>query len=142
MRIGELAEAAGTTTRALRHYEAHGLLESRRAANSYRDYSDSALLRVRNIRQLLAIGFTIGDIRWFLDYLDRDLPPVFADGGGCTTAMRIADQRLAQLRERIDALTHLHDQLAARLAPTGQTLDPIEPSPAGRAGSPATWCSA
>lgn len=118
MRIGELAAAAGTTTRALRHYEAHGLLNSDRAANGYRNYSDTALLRVRNIRELLGIGFTIDDVRWFLDYLDRELPPVFADSGGCATAMRVGDRRLAQLRARIDALTGLHDRLAARLAPS------------------------
>lgn len=31
MRIGELAERAGTTTRTLRHYESRGLLPARRA---------------------------------------------------------------------------------------------------------------
>src|SRR5437899_3075414 len=115
MRIGELAEAAGTTTRALRHYEAEGLLDSHRSANGYRDYAATAVLRVRNIRELLAVGFTIADIRAFLRYLDRDLPPVFEDRGTCATAMAVAGERLADLRARIEALTRLHDSLAARL---------------------------
>jgi DNA-binding transcriptional MerR regulator len=115
MRIGKLAEATGTTVRALRYYEEQGLLASGRTASGYRDYPNDALLRVRNIRELLAIGFTISDVRAFLVYLDQELPPVFADGGGCATAMRVANQRLALLRERIQTLTHLHDTLAARM---------------------------
>jgi DNA-binding transcriptional MerR regulator len=115
MRIGALAETAGTTTRTLRYYEQEGLLDSTRTSNGYRDYADDAVLRVRNIRELLATGFTISDVRAFLGYLDRDLPPVFADSGGCATAMRIADERLSLLRERLQTLTHLHDSLAARL---------------------------
>jgi len=115
MRIGALAEAAGTTTRTLRYYEQEGLLGSTRTPSGYRDYADDALLRVRNIRELLATGFTINDVRGFLSYLDRDLPPVFADSGGCATAMRIANERLTLLRERLHTLTRLHDSLAARL---------------------------
>ncbi|GAA2582196.1 MerR family transcriptional regulator [Dactylosporangium fulvum] len=110
-----MAAAAGTTVRALRHYEAEGLLVSARSANGYRDYPATAVLRVRNIRELLAIGFTVADIRVFLRYLDRDLPAVFADRATCGTAMRVAGERLAELRARIDTLTRLHDTLAARL---------------------------
>ena len=115
MRIGALAAATGTTTRTLRYYEQEGLLDSSRTASGYRDYVDGALLRVRNIRELLATGFTINDVRAFLDYLDRDLPPTFADFGGCTTAIRVAEERLTLLCERIQALTRLHDSVAARL---------------------------
>jgi DNA-binding transcriptional MerR regulator len=125
MRIGELAEAAGTTTRALRHYESEGLLHSARSPNGYRDYTGEAVVRVRNIRELLGVGFTLADIRAFLRYLDRGLPPVFAARGTCATAVRVAEGRLAELRERIDALTRLHDSLAARLG--------AAPHPAGRA---------
>ncbi|GAA0898637.1 MerR family transcriptional regulator [Virgisporangium aurantiacum] len=117
MRIGELATAAGTTTRALRHYEHEGLLTSGRNPNGYRVYGEHAVVRVRNIRELLATGFTIADVRAFLAYLDRDLPPRFGagDGNTCATAMAVARQRLADLRHRIDTLTALHDRLADRL---------------------------
>jgi DNA-binding transcriptional MerR regulator len=115
MRIGTLAEAAATTTRTLRYYEQEGLLTSTRTLSGYRDYGEDALLRVRNIRELLATGFTINDVREFLSYLDRDLPPIFAESGSCTTAMRVANERLTVLRERLQTLTRLHDRLAARL---------------------------
>ncbi len=115
MRIGELAHATGVTTRTLRHYEAEGLLHSERSANGYRVYPDSAVLRVANIRELLAIGFTLGDVRAFVRWLDRPLPPAFGDQGGCATAMRVARERLDRLRDRIDLLTSLHDALTARM---------------------------
>jgi DNA-binding transcriptional MerR regulator len=78
-------------------------------------YDEGAVLRVRNIRELLAVGFTLADVQTFLAYLDRDLPAVFADGGGCATAMAVAHRRLATLSERVETLTALRDQLAARL---------------------------
>ena len=39
MRIGELAQRTGVTTRALRFYEDQGLLTARRSANGYRVYT-------------------------------------------------------------------------------------------------------
>ncbi len=57
MRIGELAELAGVSTRSLRYYEAQGLLRARRAANGYREYGDEDLRMVREIRSLLELGF-------------------------------------------------------------------------------------
>ena len=56
MRIGELAQRTGTTTRALRYYEQQGLVDSQRQHNGYRDYDQAAIMRVRNIRMLLDIG--------------------------------------------------------------------------------------
>ena len=43
MRIGELAERAGTTTRALRYYESRGLLTAQRDNNGYRVYTEDGL---------------------------------------------------------------------------------------------------
>ena len=115
MRIGALAEAAGTTTRTLRYYEQEGLLASSRTPAGYRDYDDDAVRRVRNLRELLSIGFTIADVREFLPWLDRELPPTFGGGAGCAAAMQVADERLALIRGRLDTLARLHDTLAARL---------------------------
>jgi MerR family copper efflux transcriptional regulator len=115
MRIGELAKATGVTTRTLRYYEAEGLLHSERSANGYRLYPEATVLRVNNIRELLAIGFTVGDVLAFVGYLDQALPPAFGDQNGCATAMSVARQRLERLRERIDILTALQDALTARM---------------------------
>ncbi|MGR3938805.1 MerR family transcriptional regulator [Streptomyces sp. BRA346] len=114
MRIGELAKATGTTPRALRHYEQAGLISSGRASNGYRVYDERAVVRVRNIRHLLAAGLTLDDVQAFLPCLDGDVaaaPP--SDKG-----LRVAWERLAVLNERIAAQTEARDRLESALRNT------------------------
>ncbi|MFC8370469.1 MerR family transcriptional regulator [Streptomyces sp. NPDC057239] len=121
MRIGELAEATGATARALRHYEQAGLISSERAANGYRVYEERAVVRVRNIRYLLAAGLTLDDVRVFLPCLDGDVaaaPP--SDKG-----LKVALERLAVLNARIAAQTEARDRLEAALRE--RTDDRIRP---------------
>ncbi|WP_166024614.1 MULTISPECIES: MerR family transcriptional regulator [Streptomyces] len=122
MRIGELARATGATARALRHYEQAGLISSERAPNGYRVYGERAVVRVRNIRHLLAAGLTLDDVRVFLPCLDGDLttaPP--SDRG-----VRVALERLAVLDERIAAQTAVRDRLQAALhRATGGRARPV-----------------
>ncbi|HEX7308718.1 MerR family transcriptional regulator [Lentzea sp.] len=56
MRIGELADRAGVTPRALRYYEEMGLLQSTRTASGQRVYDAEAPDRVTVIRELYAAG--------------------------------------------------------------------------------------
>lgn len=111
MRIGELARATGATPRALRHYEQAGLITSVRAANGYRHYDERAVVRVRNIRHLLAAGLTLDDVRAFQPCLDGDVATVPPSEQG----IRIAFDRLAVLDARIAVQTETRDRLAAAL---------------------------
>ncbi|MGI5376002.1 MerR family transcriptional regulator [Streptomyces sp. CA-251387] len=111
MRIGELAEATGTTPRALRHYEQAGLITSERAANGYRLYDAAAVVRVRNIRHLVDAGLTLDDVRVFLPCLDGDV----TEGPLSDKALRVALDRLAVMDERIAAQVAVRDRLAAAL---------------------------
>ncbi|MFW6722647.1 MerR family transcriptional regulator [Streptomyces sp. MAR4 CNY-716] len=111
MRIGELAKATGTSARALRHYEQAGLISSERAPNGFRIYDERAVVRVRNIRYLLAAGLTLDDVRVFLPCLDGDVAAASPSDKG----LRIALERLAVLNERIAAQTEARDRLEAAL---------------------------
>lgn len=62
MYIGELARRAGTTPKAVRHYEALGLLGAVRRQGSYRVYDEAALRQVQLIRQALALGLRLADL--------------------------------------------------------------------------------
>lgn len=111
MRIGELAAATGATPRALRHYEQAGLISSERAPNGYRVYDEQTVVRVRNIRFLLAAGLTLDDVQVFLPCLDGDVsaaPP--SDAG-----LQVALGRLKILDERIAAQTAVRDRLETAL---------------------------
>ncbi|HEY8479017.1 MAG TPA: MerR family transcriptional regulator [Spirillospora sp.] len=111
MRIGELAKASGVSTRALRYYEQRGLLPSRRRENGYREYDESAVTRVRNIRALLDAGLNAESIRKLTDCLDGDLDhtPV------CEDAIVLYERRLQVVREQVAALTSLQRKLEDRL---------------------------
>ncbi|GGY23126.1 hypothetical protein GCM10010384_32770 [Streptomyces djakartensis] len=115
MRIGELAEATGTTPRALRHYEQAGLITSVRAANGYRLYDAGTAVRVRNVRHLLDVGLTLDDVRVFLPCLDGDVMAAPAS----EKALRVAADRLAVLEARIAAQVAVRDRLAAALREAG-----------------------
>ena len=64
-RIGEVAEAAGVSTRTLRYYEELGLLSpSGHTPGGARRYSDADLARVLRIRELQQlVGFNLDEIR-------------------------------------------------------------------------------
>jgi hypothetical protein len=57
MRIGELADVVGVTTRAVRHYHPLGLLpEPERRANGYREYGLRHAVVPARIRRLTELG--------------------------------------------------------------------------------------
>ncbi|MFJ6674041.1 MerR family transcriptional regulator [Actinosynnema sp. NPDC091369] len=109
MRIGELAQATHTSTRALRFYEEQGLLDSDRAPNGYRRYGPGAVARVRSIRYLLDHGLTLEDVAHFRHCLDGDV----ANAEPAPELVAVAERRLAVLDDRIRALTEVRDHLAA-----------------------------
>ncbi|MFB7837093.1 MerR family transcriptional regulator [Streptomyces sp. NPDC056056] len=115
MRIGEAAAAAGTTPRALRLYEARGLLRpAPRTPSGQREYGPADVARVRVIRNLLALGLTLEDLRrraHRLDLLVQD-PAGSCDGRPGEFHGVVAD-RLATLDAEIARLTHLRESLAA-----------------------------
>ncbi|MEV4630625.1 MerR family transcriptional regulator [Micromonospora sp. NPDC049523] len=116
MRIGELARACGVSTRSVRYYEQQGLIAPRRASNGYREYDELAVVRVRNIRELLESGLTVEDIRLSIEKgcLDRPLSTLPM----CPDAIRIAADRLGALDRRIAALQDLRGRLARQVLET------------------------
>jgi MerR family transcriptional regulator, thiopeptide resistance regulator len=66
--VGEVAELAGVSVRALHHYDELGLLSpSARSDAGYRLYSRADLERLQEILVWRALGFSLGDIRALLD---------------------------------------------------------------------------
>ncbi len=111
MRIGELAQRAGTSTRTLRYYEHQGLLHAGRAANGYRVYDDAELRVVREIRALLAVGFALDDIRPFVDCLRAGNQ----SGDVCPDSVAVLRRKLAEVNAAIDEMTAVREQLRTQL---------------------------
>lgn len=112
MRIGELARRAGTSTRALRYYEEHGLVRPRRAANGYRFYDDTELLIVGKIRELLDAGFDLDDVRPFVACLRAG----HGSADVCPDSVSTLRRKLAEVDSYLDRLEDVRRQLRGRLA--------------------------
>jgi DNA-binding transcriptional MerR regulator len=106
VRIGELADAVGTTTTTLRFYEEQGLLpEAERTPSGYRDYPPDAVMRIDFIHRAKAAGLTLAQILQILQIRDRGQAP-------CVHVRDLLDTRLADLGEQIDKLVALRDTIA------------------------------
>ncbi|GGO85108.1 heavy metal-responsive transcriptional regulator [Nocardioides phosphati] len=107
MRIGELAEAAGTTTKTLRFYEEQGLLPpAERTPSGYRDYTPDVVGRVDFIHRGQAAGLTLAQIGQILEIRDRGNAP-------CGHVRDLLDARLADLEDQITQLVELRDTITA-----------------------------
>ena len=112
MRIGELAERAGTSARTLRYYEQHGLLAARRSANGYRDYDEADLRLVREIRSLLEIGFNLEETRPFVECLRAG----HGSGAECPASIEVLGRKLADLDTCIARLRSVRGRVRRELA--------------------------
>lgn len=105
MRIGELAQASGTTTKTLRFYEEQGLLPpADRTPSGYRDYTADALGRLDFIHRGRAAGLTLAQIRQFVAIRDSGAPP-------CGHVHDLLEQRVTDLDSQIASLVALRDTL-------------------------------
>ena len=74
MKIGELAGRSGLNASAIRYYERHGLLLAPHRAGGQRRYAADALDRVLLIHFASEMGFTLSEIKVFLNGLRDDAP--------------------------------------------------------------------
>lgn len=106
MRIGQLAEAVGATTKTLRFYEERGLLPpAQRTPSGYRDYPPDAAARVEFIHRGQAAGLTLAQIRQIIDVRDRGQAP-------CEHVRDLLDARLADIDHQLQQLTTLRATIA------------------------------
>ncbi|MFE0047242.1 MerR family transcriptional regulator [Streptomyces albireticuli] len=108
MRIGELAELAGVSTRTVRHYHHLGLLpEPRRLANGYRVYGLRDAVTLVRVRRLTELGLGLDEVRDALadgsgSELREVLAGLDADLARQEEAIRTRRARLAVLLRRAE----------------------------------------
>lgn len=130
MRIGELAERAGTSTRTLRYYESRGLLPARRAGNGYRTYDEDDLRLIQQIRTLQDFGFDLEETRPFVECLRAGHPA----GDSCPASLDVYRGKLAELDELIGRLGSIRAQVGEQLARAEAVQAEAVQSPAAEAG--------
>lgn len=105
MQISELARQAQTAVDTVRHYEKIGLLPApTRLDNGYRSYGPAHLQRLRFIRRCRLLDIGLADIARLLSFAAQPQ----AD---CREVDQLIEAQIAQVRERIDHLQALEQQL-------------------------------
>jgi MerR family transcriptional regulator, copper efflux regulator len=122
VRIGELAERAGISAKAIRYYEQIGVLTPpARTPSGYRDYDHATLGRLEFVRAAQAVGLTLGEIRQVIAFRDDGQTP-------CEHVAALLQRRAAEVDARIAELQQLRGELD-RLARRAATLDPEQCRP-------------
>ncbi len=110
MRRGEIAERIGCHPETVRFYERHGLLPSPpRDAAGHRVYDPDHLRRLRFVVRCRALGFSLEDVRSFLELVER------GDWTCAGIRERTARQRQA-VADKIRDLERMRDTLDDLLA--------------------------
>ena len=105
MTVGELSRRTGLSIKAIREYEALGLIYSAgRSDGNYRLFDETALWCARVITEWRSVGLTIKQIKRLGDaYLaDRDEPI----GPKIAAALDRAEQRVETQLQELEALRH------------------------------------
>ena len=111
MRIGELADAAGTTAKTLRFYEDQGLLPpAGRTPSGYRNYTAETIARIDFIHRGQAAGLTLAQIQQILHIRDHGQAPCSHVRDLLDARLTDIDQQLRQLHDLRDTLAGLRDQ--------------------------------
>jgi len=119
MKIGQLAERAGVSTKAIRYYEQVGVLpEPERAANGYRSYSHSAADRIAFIRDAQTAGLSLIEIQLILDLRD-------SGEATCGHVIGSLEMHLAEVDRQMTDLKRTRNRISAIIT-RARALDPAE----------------
>lgn len=126
MRIGEIAQRAGVSIKAVRYYEQVGPIVPARAPNGYRQYSLTDLNVVREVRSLREAGISATVAHAFAACLHAG----HEHGDDCVNSLIVhrksidtLDRLIQTLTERRNLMTRRLDEGAARTFSTEGTMN-------------------
>ncbi|GAA6166357.1 MerR family transcriptional regulator [Sessilibacter corallicola] len=112
--IGQLAGKAGVNVETIRYYERRNLLNKPvKPAQGYRQYREDALRRLVFIRRAQGLGFSLDEI--------ADL--IHLDDAACSDVRVLAEARLDSVREKIQQLRSLENNLETMVKACLQNSD-------------------
>ena len=116
MKIGELANRTGFSTKAIRYYELLGLLaEPERTESGYRQYGPEDVERLEFIEKAKRLGFSLDDIRDVLVLHQEQETPCVHVLALVEQKLRRVDGVLKELRAFRRELAGLHREASQRL---------------------------
>jgi DNA-binding transcriptional MerR regulator len=116
MQIGELAQRTALTVDAIRFYEKRGLLPKPvRSKGRFRLYTDDDTERLRFIRQVLRLGFSLAEVRELVELRARKV-------AACESVRKLLKGKLSDVRAKVRELEALESELIADLQKCNQEL--------------------
>lgn len=107
MRVSEVSQLLGVDAETIRYYEREKLLPAPgRESNGYRTYSKMHLERIAFIRHCRALGMSLHDVRWLMDF-------IAAPQGDCSAVNDMIAHQLDVVTARLRSLRGLKKQLEA-----------------------------
>jgi MerR family mercuric resistance operon transcriptional regulator len=102
--IGTMAEAAGVNIETIRFYQRKGLMhEPEKNYGRIRRYNEEDLGRLRFIKSAQKLGFSLDEVGELLK---------LEDGTRCYDARKLAEQKLADVRQKLNDLQRIELALA------------------------------
>lgn len=110
LKIGQVARQAGVTTKAIRFYEAAGVLPAAaRGANGYRLYGTEAVDMLAFVRQAAGLGLTLAEV--------RDIIAIRRGGRApCAHVHRLLTEKARELDRKLQDLMEMRRVLRRSLA--------------------------
>ena len=101
--VGAFAAAAGVNVETIRFYQRKGLLpQPRKTYGSIRRYGDPDVARVKFVKSAQRLGFSLEEIAGLL---------TLEDGTHCVEARAVAEQKLEDVRAKLDDLRRIESVL-------------------------------
>ncbi len=119
MRIGQLAEEIGISSKTIRFYEESGILPPpERAENGYRVYGPMSADRLRFVKDAQSAGLTLKEISTILKLRDRG-------EGTCHHTMEVLEGHLKDVERQIEELIRTRERLQEMIE-RARGLDPAD----------------
>jgi len=129
MNIGDVSRLSGLPAKTIRYYEDIGLVDPLRSNNGYRSFRQSDLHKLAFLGRARSLGFSIDDCRNLLALYD-DTTRASADVKAIAQEhLTRIDQKLAELNEMHDTLSHLVKECAGDHRPDCPILADLATSP-------------
>ena len=110
--ISKLAASAGVHVETVRYYQRRRLLtEPQRPQGGFRHYGSADVARLQFIRRAQAMGFTLDEIAGLLEIKGKR---------ACEQTRQLTELKLADVRQRLDALHRLEVDLMSLIAECSQ----------------------
>lgn len=117
MRIGEVAEEVGVSTKTIRYYESIALLpEPPRSESGYRVYDERAVERLGFIRDAQESGLSLAEVASVLELKD-------SGSSSCGHTLALVERHLADVERQLERLQATRSQLQA-MAERARELNP------------------